>query len=579
MIKVKESATKILLEGPPHELTTLIESMRFRPDDYWRSEAYVLYKSTGGQAGWDGYNYPLKRLPNDATKAIALRGHLEQVKALCQAHQIDLDTQACLTSPFVGLTVDDIPDDVVKAPFLLDVSQRRCIAAWLERGNCIHHVTVAAGKTVMMAAAAAMILKRLPNARLLYFTPTERLVRQVTTELKKFLPWAKISQYGGGSRDKTGEHIVVATNAILWRNFKELKQTGWFKSFVGILFDECQYVGSNSTEKILLEIPAYFRLGASDTTKEHDKVRSTKIIGHLGPWAEVIETHELISAGRAAKPTLYLVDVNEWTNKFKDETHSAEPGSDAWVLLAGQWKRGAYLGPVVEEVTTPGRAGKPDRVDVVQVQNLHRIQLDGEELQVNSRWCLLARLYDRAIIRFKERNELIAQWAAYYSGKQFPTLVVATRTLHVYILEAVIKSKVDPNLVRVLFSEHSSKERDETFAWFRSTPGSVLITPLVQVGVSIPEIRGGVIADPISDPERARQVIGRFIRKKEVDNRCEITLFVDRQHATLRRNAIKLVKYLETVRGYSFYWPLHGPDTISKALHYEASALALAGGG
>lgn len=570
MIKVKESATKISLDGSQKELSTIIEAFRFRPEDYWRSEAYQLFKSSGGKAGWDGYYYPVKRVPDEPTKAIALRGHLDKVKDICFAHQIELDLKECLNSPFKGITTDDIPDDIIRADFTLDVGQRRCIASWLDHGNGVHHITVAGGKTAMFASAAAMILRRFPKGRLLYFTPTERLVRQAYKELKKFLPKVDISQYGGGEKDKNGKQIVIATNQILWRNFKTLKQTGWFRSFMGVLYDECQYSAAPSQEKILMEIPAYFRLGASDSRRESDPVKYHKIVGQIGPWLETIETHELISAGRAARPDIYIVDVPEWKDKFKDLEHSAPVDSDAWALIEGQWKKGVYLGPVFE--TEPGRE-KDQEADLVQVQNVHRIQLEGEELELNSRWCLLNRLYDKAIIRFKERNQLIAEWAAYYSGLGYPTLVVATRTLHVYILEAVIKGLVDPSLVRVLFSEHSSKERDQTFAWFKKTKGSILVTPLVQVGVSINEIRGGVIADPIADFERARQVIGRFIRKKEDDNRCEITFFMDRQHPTLRRNCIKLFQHLEMVRGYTFYHPLRGPDTISTATKFEASVL------
>lgn len=597
VIKLKESAIRVYLDGDPAELTTIIEGLRFRPDDYWRSEAYQLFKGTNGERGWDGYFYPIKRVPQTNNRGLGLRGYLNDVTSFCEVHHIKYDTAECLVSPFKGITVDDIPDDVVQAPFHLDFSQRQCIASWLEHGNGVHHISVAGGKTVCFAAAASLILQRFPTARLLYFTPTERLVRQAYSDLKKFLPGRSISQYGGGKRDNTGRHIVVATNAILWRNYKDLIRAGWFKTFMGICFDECHHACAPSAEKVLLEIPAYFRMGASDTKKESDQVRHTKIVGLLGPWLETIEPGELIDAGRAAKPTIYIVDVREWKDKFIDLDHTARPDTDAWVLIENTWRRGVYVGPVYELFTAKAvkvakdagidldpvclnnsaevlQACKNLGVEPATVQNIHRIQVEGEVLELNSRWCLLHRLYDKAIIRFKARNELIGAWAAYYSAKGYPTLVVATRTLHVYVLESVIKEcGVNPELVRVLFSEHSSKERDDTFSWFRRTKGAIMVTPLVKEGVSINELRAGIIADPVADFEVAKQIIGRFIRVKKGDNRCEITWFMDRQHPTFRRNGMKLFRYLETVRGFEFYYPLRGPDTISLATRFEASSL------
>src|SRR5208337_1505742 len=121
---------------------------------------------------------------------------------------------------------------------------------------------------------------------------------------------------------------------------------------------------------------------------------------------------------------------------------------------------------------------------------------------VESTYCLLERVNDRAIVRFKERNELIVEWAKYYSQKRkFPTLVVCTRTLHIYILQSLIGQAVGEEKVQILLGDHTSKERDTAFDWFRHTPGGVLISPLVQEGVSINEIRGGVIADAVADWE------------------------------------------------------------------------------
>lgn len=60
--------------------------------------------------------------------------------------------------------------------------------------------------------------------------------------------------------------------------------------------------------------------------------------------------------------------------------------------------------------------------------------VDGHLYEVESRWCLLERVYDRAIILNKARNNLIADWTKYFSNQGKQTLVVCTRTLHILLL-------------------------------------------------------------------------------------------------------------------------------------------------
>lgn len=128
---------------------------------------------------------------------------------------------------------------------------------------------------------------------------------------------------------------------------------------------------------------------------------------------------------------------------------------------------------------------------------------------------------------------------------------------------------MDNALVRILFSAHASKERDETFEWLRQTPGAVLITPLVKERVSINEIRAGVVADHVVSYEVARQIIGRYIRKKDGDNVAEIAWFIDRQHPRLKKNSLNLFKSLKKIRGYTFYHPCHIPGDLTLSKRYD----------
>lgn len=473
----------------------------------------------------------------------------------------------------MGIVAEDVPPDVIDAPFDLDFNQRRCVASWLSETIGVNQVTVAGGKTAMFAAAAALIKKTIPDARFLYFTQTERLVSQVTREMRKFLPGFEVSQYGGKHKDPDGKDMVVCTAAMLNRNYKDLIVKKWFKTFVAVFADESHHVASPTFERVLLSTPALFRFGASDSVKEDDIVKSTKIEGLVGPVLNKVEAAPLIDIGRIARPHIYLVDCPDWTNKFRDTQNIAPECSPAWVHTDGEWKRGTYMGPAYtpDEKSSDG-IRRDKHGDPVYMPNRHRIVFDGDpaEYEIQSRWCLLDRLYDRAIIRFKSRNELIRDWTLHWASQGKPTLVVCTRTLHVLILESMIKEVWNPDIVHTLYSHHSTEERDRTIEKFKTTPGAILITPLVKEGVSINEIEAGVIADYVADWEVMNQIIGRFIRKKLDDkpNEAHITVFIDRQHPTYRRGSIKVFQRLEEIRGYSYYHPVIGPSSISQALHY-----------
>jgi superfamily II DNA or RNA helicase len=274
------------------------------------------------------------------------------------------------------------------------------------------------------------------------------------------------------------------------------------------------------------------------------------MIGLCGPIYERVEAIQLIELDRIATPTIEVVKCNAWRDKFSHLGQQAEINTPAWVLADGEWLKGIYLGPEYELDET-GEFKLDRRGDQIQVPGVHLIDVNGGKQGVESRWCLLERRYDCSITTFKERNEYIVAEAASHSARGWPVLIIATRTLHVMILEAMLKKAVNPDLVRILFSAHSSAERDSTFEWLKATPGSILVSPLVKVGVSIDEIRLGIIADFVSNWEVANQLIGRMIRKKlEGPNEAKIIMFNEVQHASYAATSRRLVNDLKKIEGY-----------------------------
>jgi superfamily II DNA or RNA helicase len=577
MITLYENATHVTVTGNAQEIDELVTTFRFRPDGYFFALSYQRNVKSQGEEGWDGYTYPLQR--TGRTAARALRGRKDEIIRAAKMLGYKVDLGHLLPYPFAHLLPDDIQPDCVKGEHRLDDDQRRCICDWLKAGIGFNKVTVGGGKTMTFAGAAYTIKQKYPEARFLFITPSERLVRQVTKEMKKFLPDFDIGQCGGGRKEFAAKDMVVCTVAMLNKNYISLRNEQWFDTFMAILYDEVHHAGSPSSMKILLSIPAYFRLGASDSGKENDLVRFNNVRGLFGPMLNEVHSAPLIDKGRLARPNIYIVDIPDWKSRFSDVPYRPTIGSKAHLLLDGAWITGTYAGPVYEMVETKDgqqkiktKAVKTAERDAngewivvhepVTVTGVHKINVDGEDFEIESRWCLLERMYDRAIIQFKSRNQMIVDWVRFFNKKGWPTVVVATRTTHVCILEALLKGAIGEESVRVLIGEASPEERDATFEWFRNTPGSVLVTPLVKEGVSINEIRAMVVADYVSDYDVARQIIGRGMRPKKTDNQAHIVWFWDRQHTVLNRGCNEIFNQLERVEGFEFYHPCAGPETV-----------------
>ena len=935
MVSLIETPTRLIVTGADDAMAELRLRFRYHPKNYFRSDAYQLFKLTGGEKGWDGYRYPLQL--KTPTAGEMLRGRKPELLELCRQFRFKVNLERQLVSPFKDIKLADIPDGLIEADFRLDANQKQAVVEWLKQGMGVANMAVNSGKTATFAAAAAYIKRHFPDARFLYFTYAERLVKQVMDAMSTFLPDWSITQYGGGGkRDLTGKDMIIATQAILNRNYHWLDQQGFFKTFHALLLDESHHcfpagtlvdgkpiesiktgdlvwsvnrrgcleqkkvlhrhkrrvlkkllrirttsreivctekhpifvnklgfleagglepgmpvvlcttgriysgekdlllqiplplhsmpkdicgcveearlrqalqwpvpgclaaqegcshylpmrvvqeivhlyqqvqsdmgearrarlllksvlsrvsftaVGSDdgqneskirvgaheaqqsneaagssgkseasfggletedswrqwalhsppgivgwrievgdgsayrhwleaqrrvsdllqtghcesrsedssgsgwvwshdsfgqgpgqkedcffgiervesveileqrsaeefgrvcpdgfvynievednhtyfandilvhncqspTAEKVLLRCAAYFRLAASDSLKESDPDKFNRISGLCGPVLCQVTSSSLIEQSRSAAPQLYLVDISGWRGKFRGVSHEPIRRSVAWTLVDNQWIKGTYLGPLYEldDKGKPKTKRKRHLVngewetteEPIIIPTFHRLELNGVETTVPARFTLLDRRYDKAIIRFKERNQLICDWTKYYAEQGWNTVVVATRTTHVIILETLLAPLI-PGRVRSLYGEASTSQRNEAFAWFKRTKGAVLVTPLIKEGVSINEIKAGVIADPVADWEVAKQIIGRFMRKKlhGDENVCHITWFIDSQHPRYFKNVTDLMGRLEKIEGFTFYHPVAGPETIGQALIHKGTS-------
>jgi superfamily II DNA or RNA helicase len=899
MVNVSERIVSIGVSGDSADLTAIVDKLKYKHPHARRIISHALYKQSGGEAGWDGYIRPLKKVTPDGQHAEALRGYKRKILDAIEQLHIELDPESkLLESPFLNITSADIPDDIIKAKFSLDENQREIIAAWLKHGMGIGKIAVNGGKTAAFAGFAAMLKSLEESVRVLYITDRERLTSQVDHEMRGFLPAWHITKFGGGDCDESGQDMVVCTLAMLRQHVADLRETGWFKTFNAIMFDECfaagtlvdgrpiqtlntgdyvwsvnqlgflekrkvervfkkrpsalvritvdgsptvctanhpifvygkgyvradaitvgssvmksimqprsynygsrvplvqnivytdaamadklrqarqapllqigvrkgfcgqSIIGDNgcnqqevrvqenerkqsdvearskragnkknpvlqqaatssrgerkiygaadivvveswgrmvngsgrrdghqgrkpeeitllqsgfgshrdeaggrsgrpfalfqetetdrrledctatrgrvdsveileprsdeelrklcpdgyvynieveenhnyfansvlvhnchhaaapSVDVILQEFKgAFYRVAASDTIKSDDPIKHDHITGLCGPVLLTVHQNVLIEAGRSAIPHIYLIDPKEWLGCMDAVPYRPNPGSRAWVLLDGEdaMRKGVYAGPVYERDDKGNIKTKKSKVlngtkiesmDVeVTVPGLHTISIDGLDYEIDASYCLLERSTDRCIVNFKERNDLIAQWVKYFSGDQGKrTVVVATRTIHVLVLEALLTATkgIDPAKVMTLVGEDSPARRNKVFAWFKKTPGAILVTPLIKEGVSINEIEAGVIADYVGDYEYFNQILGRFIRKKEGENRAEIVAFVDRQQKRFEKGCTKMLVKVQKIKGYVFYWPCVLPGSEKDANVYDSTA-------
>lgn len=561
--------------------------MKFKHPSAWHVESHQLFLNSGGELGWDGYIRPLKR--DSANVATIGRGYLPEVLDHCRNFDLKVNRAKMLPRPHDKFTVEDVRPDCIQADFKLDDGQRECIAAWMRNAVGVCDVTICGGKTAIFAGAAATIKEHHPDARIMYITVAERLVNQAYDELRKFLPDMDITRYGGGNKgkknpgnDNTGKDVVVCSAAMLNRHKLKLTKEKWFTSFVAVLYDEVHHASSQSSQDVLGRVSAYFRFGASDSMKEDDPIKQSTIRGLFGPVVNKISADPLIEIGRIAQPHIYLVDVPSWKDRYDDLPLRAEPGTKAWIMPEGgmQMVKATYAGPVYEtddkgevimqtkRVLEEGKTSYIEEQVPIPKVGVNSMILDGatEPTEVDSTWCLLDRRHDRGIITFKERNKLIVEWAKYFSDRGMPTVVTATRTLHLWFLESLLCDAIDENLVDVLSGEYTVKRRDRAFEWFKKTPGSVLVTNLVKEGVSINQIRALIVADYVGSREVANQIVGRAIRPKfEGDNVGHVVWFNDHQHPKYGAGVRRVFRNFRKRKGYTVHTPVVHPTDVLPA--------------
>jgi len=189
----------------------------------------------------------------------------------------------------------------------------------------------------------------------------------------------------------------------------------------------------------------------------------------------------------------------------------------------------AAFGPVVERVTNEelialGVNAKP---------TIRMIEVNEPEIDSGLDW---QSVYKEGIVLNPHRNMLVADWAATFAGKKWPTLVLVRELWHGDNLCTLLRDKKVPHAFVHGQMPTEEVERQKV----RLTEGKICVliaSPIFGEGVDIPSVRALIVADGGQSAANVLQKIGRGLRRKALDNRLDVIDFADATHKWLARHS------------------------------------------
>lgn len=208
----------------------------------------------------------------------------------------------------------------------------------VESGYGLLRLPIRSGKTFI----ASLIAHRLAG-RTLFVVPSKLLLEQSIRVFKARFPAAKVTQYGDGVKDATGD-IVVCTNSTLMKSAAELNEN----PFVTLIIDEVHHMAGDGKawREALMTVQARFRFGMSATihVPEPGAETETQTVharAASGPLLFSISMSELIRRGVLAKPLIKFVRFKapmsraDWKPGLVDELLTkCAPRTEAMIAAA-----------------------------------------------------------------------------------------------------------------------------------------------------------------------------------------------------------------------------------------------------
>lgn len=236
---------------------------------------------------WDGFIrfYKNNRFPSGllarVTDAIKAVGHIEI--EVVNDRPVDqwepMDVRMIKPDMFQGITLREY--------------QIQAATSMMAYGRGVAKMATNSGKTEVMAA----MCKAYP-CKILVFTTKRELMYQTSERLEKRL--GEPVGYIGDSNSKPGRIIVAMIQTLSKWDDDKLRKT--FNNVGCVMFDECHHIPSTTSQKVMMNIPAWNRFGFSGTPLHYDNLEDMMLIGATGPVLVEVTNADLIEAGVSAMP-------------------------------------------------------------------------------------------------------------------------------------------------------------------------------------------------------------------------------------------------------------------------------------
>lgn len=449
--------------------------------------------------------------------------------------------------------------------------QYNSVKSAIGSGKGILHLATNAGKTGVSVALIKTLSKYLERGeKVIYFVPSKAIFEQAIKTMQENFGKNAVGYIGDGKKKISAINVVIMLSMVSAlkdpTKSKDVKVTGKART-LQIFVDEVAPLFDNSNQKIILsnlvksykpttksrtEILEWIRKADEECPTDNrvklfinsKKAEYRKLMqGKVGTkYKKYEDTLKLVSETK-------IVLVDEGHHSKSDTTFDtllrfynapymyAMTGSiDTKDKLSSQRLKGLYHKVIYtvsnDELIERGISAKPT-INLIKVKG--NIGVTSEEDKN------YMAVYEKGIVRFDVRNELIAGLTKKMVEKDKTSLLIVNRVEHGEIL----KEKFDSMGITSKFISGDTSTEDREVAKKEAKDGTLKVliaTSIFDEGVSINNIDVLFMVSSTKSLRLILQRVGRVLRKKSGDNQALVFDFIDQTHIFLKNHAKDRIK-------------------------------------
>lgn len=449
--------------------------------------------------------------------------------------------------------------------------QYNSVKSAIGSGKGILHLATNAGKTGVSVALIKTLSKYLERGeKVIYFVPSKAIFEQAIKTMQENFGKNAVGYIGDGKKKISAINVVIMLSMVSAlkdpTKGKDVKVTGKART-LQIFVDEVAPLFDNSNQKSILsnlvksynpttksrtEILEWIRKADEECPTDNrvklfinsKKAEYRKLMqGKVGTkYKKYEDTLKLVSETK-------IVLVDEGHHSKSDTTFDtllrfynapymyAMTGSiDTKDKLSSQRLKGLYHKVIYtvsnDELIERGISAKPT-INLIKVKG--NIGVTSEEDKN------YMAVYEKGIVRFDVRNELIAGLTKKMVEKDKTSLLIVNRVEHGEIL----KEKFDSMGITSKFISGDTSTEDREVAKKEAKDGTLKVliaTSIFDEGVSINNIDVLFMVSSTKSLRLILQRVGRVLRKKSGDNQALVFDFIDQTHIFLKNHAKDRIK-------------------------------------